>query len=157
MSASLIKNKKIQTTLAKAKELRGYVEDLITKSKKAIREKETKPERAVHLKRVVNGFLNDREAVKTLFDEIAPKVLERPGGYTRVLKLGRRYGDAAEVAVIELVDYNIEKTEQKTPEKSATGAKGKLLRTISKRKPKKSREDGTKAASTERVPSSRDA
>src|SRR5438128_269545 len=120
LSVSLIKNKKIQTTLAKAKELRGCVENLITKSKRALQEKDGAPESIVHMRRVVNRFLNDKGAVKTLFDEIAPKVMDRPGGYTRVLKLGRRLGDAAELAIIELVDYNIEKTEQKSTEKSST-------------------------------------
>lgn len=120
LSVSLIKNKKIKTTLAKAKELRGFFESLVTKSRKAYALKDSKKEYAVHLRREVNKFIKDREAVKTLFDEIAPKVIDRPGGYTRVLKMGRRLGDAAEIAMIELVDYNIEKTEQKAKEKTAS-------------------------------------
>lgn len=120
LSVSLIKNKKIKTTLAKAKELRGFFEALVTKSRKAYSLKDSKKEYSVHLRREVNKFIKDREAVKTLFDEIAPKVIDRQGGYTRVLKMGRRLGDSAEIAMIELVDYNIEKTEQKTKEKSAS-------------------------------------
>jgi large subunit ribosomal protein L17 len=119
LSVSLIKNKKIQTTLAKAKELRVFFEALVTKSKKAYSSKENKKEYSVHLRREVSKFLKDRGAVKTLFDEIAPKVMDRSGGYTRVLKMGRRLGDAAEIALIEIVDYNLEQTEQKTKEKSS--------------------------------------
>jgi large subunit ribosomal protein L17 len=119
LSVSLIKNKKIRTTLAKAKELRNFFDKLVTKSKIAHSSKGSKAERSVHLRREVNKFIKDREAVKTLFDEIAPKVAERSGGYTRVLKIGRRLGDSAEMALIEIVDYNIEKTEQKSKEKTA--------------------------------------
>lgn len=137
LSVSLIKNKKISTTLAKARELRTYVENLITKSRKAIQQK-SNPEKVIHLKRVVNRYLKDKGAVKTLFDEIAPKSIDRPGGYTRVLKLGRRYGDAAELALIELVDYNIEQTESR--ESGKKPVKGKLLKSIRKRKQKKEKE-----------------
>lgn len=118
LSVSLIKNKKLQTTLAKAKELKGFFDALVTKSKKAFTAKESRKEYSVHLMREVNKFLNDRGAVKTLFDEIAPKVMDRPGGYTRVLKMGRRQGDSAEIALIELVDYNVEQAEQKPKTKS---------------------------------------
>ena len=107
LSASLIKNKKIRTTLAKAKELRTVIEPLITKSKKALYGKDSNPALNVHYRRLASSFLNDREAVATLFDEIAPKVQNRAGGYTRVLKMGRRLGDAAEIAIIELVDFNL--------------------------------------------------
>lgn len=106
LSVSLIQHKKIKTTLAKAKELRLFIEPLITKSKKALAGKSGKPEQDVHLRREANKFLQDKGAVKILFDEIAVKVGSRPGGYTRVLKMGRRLGDAAELALIELVDYN---------------------------------------------------
>jgi large subunit ribosomal protein L17 len=143
LSVSLIQHKKIHTTLAKAKELRGYFETLITKSKRALQQKDGSPESIIHMRREVNRFLKDKGAVKTLFDEIAPKVMERPGGYTRVLKLGKRYGDAAELAIIELVDYNIERTEQKGTEKPSTSSKGKLLKSIGKRKTKKSRSSET--------------
>lgn len=114
LSVSLIKNKKIRTTLAKAKELRTYIEPIITKSKRAYLSKDGKPEYGIHLRRDVNRFLNDRGAIKTLFDEIAPKVIDRNGGYTRVLKMGRRLGDGAELALIELVDYNLEQVKTET-------------------------------------------
>lgn len=115
LSVSLIKNKKIRTTLAKAKELRTYIEPMINKSKKAYLAKDGKPEFGVHLRREINKYLQDKGAVKTLFDEIAPKVSGRNGGYTRVLKMGRRLGDGAELALIELVDYNIEQLKTETP------------------------------------------
>jgi large subunit ribosomal protein L17 len=125
LSVSLIRNKKIKTTLAKAKELRNFFDKLVTKSKKAHSSKSSNAEHSVHLRREVNKFIKDREAVKTLFDEIASKVADRPGGYTRVLKIGRRLGDSAEMALIELVDYNIEKTEQKSKEKASEGEEKK--------------------------------
>jgi large subunit ribosomal protein L17 len=126
LSVSLIKNKKIKTTLAKAKELRSWIEPIITKSRKALQTKDAKPEYGVHLRREVNGFLQDKGAVTTLFEEIAPKVINRNGGYTRVLKMGRRLGDGAELALIELVDYNLEqlKAETESTEKD-TKSKGK--------------------------------
>lgn len=96
MAISLIQYKRIETTLAKAKELRKYVEPLITKSKND----------STHSRRTVFSYLQDKEAVKTLFGEIAEKVANRNGGYTRIIKLGTRFGDNAEVALIELVDYN---------------------------------------------------
>lgn len=96
MAISLIQYKRIETTLAKAKELRKYVEPLITKSKND----------STHSRRTVFSYLQDKEAIKTLFGEIAEKVASRNGGYTRIIKLGTRFGDNAEVALIELVDYN---------------------------------------------------
>src|SRR6266542_4468726 len=132
LSGALIKNKKIRTTLAKAKELRRQVESLVTNARNATLAKNGAPESVVHAKRIANRFLRDPGAVKILFEEIAQKVSDRRGGYTRVLKLGRRLGDAAELAVIEFVDYNIEQTEQKTQDK--TSAKGKLLKTKRKKK-----------------------
>ena len=96
MASSLIKHKRINTTVAKAKALRSYVEPLITKSK----------EDTTHSRRVVFSYLKDKDAVTELFRNIAPKVADRPGGYTRVLHTGFRQGDAAEMALIELVDFN---------------------------------------------------
>lgn len=96
MASSLILHKKINTTLAKAKSLRLYVEPLLTKSK----------EDTTHSRRVVFGYLQDKEAVNELFRDIAVKIANRPGGYTRILKTGYRVGDNAEMAMIELVDYN---------------------------------------------------
>ena len=96
MATSLIKHKRIETTVAKAKALRTYVEPLITKSK----------EDTTHSRRVVFSYLKDKDAVKELFATIAPKVAERPGGYTRVLHTGFRLGDGADMALIEFVDFN---------------------------------------------------
>lgn len=96
LAISLIQYKRIETTLAKAKELRKYVEPLITKSKSD----------TTHSRRTVFSYLQDKESIKTLFGEIAEKVANRNGGYTRIIKLGTRYGDNAELALIELVDYN---------------------------------------------------
>lgn len=118
LSVSLITHKKITTTLAKAKELRRFVESLITKSKKAYLAGDGKDGYKVHMRREAHKFLQDKGAVKILFEEIGPKVADRPGGYTRVLKMGRRLGDAAEVALIELVDYNLEQGDNKGKEKA---------------------------------------
>lgn len=113
LSIALIEHKRINTTLAKAKALRVHVEPLITKAK----------ENTTHSRRVVFSYLQNKEAVKTLFDEIGAKVADRPGGYTRIIKTGFRKGDAAEMAMIELVDYN----EVYSPKKS-TGGKKKTRR-----------------------------
>jgi large subunit ribosomal protein L17 len=101
LAIALITHKRITTTLAKAKALRVYVEPLITKAKAS----DTK-ELISHQHRVVFSYLNDKAAVKELFTVVAPKVAGRPGGYTRVIKLGIRPGDNAEIAMIELVDFN---------------------------------------------------
>ena len=96
MACSLIEHKRIQTTVAKAKALRKYVEPIITKSKTD----------TMHSRRVVFSYLKNKEAVKELFGPVADKVADRPGGYTRILKIGNRLGDNAEMAMIELVDFN---------------------------------------------------
>jgi len=96
LATSLLKYKRIKTTLAKAKETRSYVEVLITKARKG----------DLHNQRQVMRVLHDKEVVKELFNEIVPKVGDRPGGYTRIVKIGSRKGDAARMAIIELVDYN---------------------------------------------------
>jgi len=96
MASSLILHKRITTTLAKAKALRTYVEPLITKSKND----------TTHSRRTVFSYLKDKETVTILFREVAEKVANRPCGYTRIIKLGNRLGDNAEMALIELVDYN---------------------------------------------------
>lgn len=96
LACSLILNKRITTTVAKAKALKSYVEPLITKSK----------EDTTHSRRIVFSYLKNKEAVTELFRTVAPKVADRPGGYTRVLHVGFRPGDAAELALIELVDFN---------------------------------------------------
>ncbi|RWY55465.1 50S ribosomal protein L17 [Mucilaginibacter gilvus] len=96
MASSLILHKRITTTLAKAKALRGYVEPLLTKSKND----------TTHSRRTVFSYLQDKDTTNILFREIAVKIANRPGGYTRIVKLENRLGDNAEMAIIELVDYN---------------------------------------------------
>ena len=96
LACQLIEHKRIVTTLAKAKALRVYVEPLITKGK----------ENTTHQRRVVFSYLQDKVAVNELFGTIAEKIAGRPGGYTRIIKLGTRVGDNAETALIELVDFN---------------------------------------------------
>ena len=96
LTTSLLKHKRIRTTEAKAKEARTFIEKLITKAKK----------NDLHVRRQVVALINDKDVVKELFSEIIPKIGERPGGYTRVVKLGNRNGDAAPMAILELVDYN---------------------------------------------------
>lgn len=113
MAGSLIVHKRITTTLAKAKELRKYVEPLISKSK----------EDNTHSRRVVFSYLKSKEVVKELFGPVAQKVGDRPGGYTRILKLANRKGDNAEVGIIELVDFNeamLAEKDSKTAAKKST-------------------------------------
>lgn len=110
LAMALIREHRIKTTLAKAKELRGYVEPLITRAK----------EDTHHNRRQVFSSLQNKEAVTTLFTEVGPKSKDRPGGYTRVIKAGFRKGDGAEMAIVELVDYNDIK-----PEGSSTASTGK--------------------------------
>jgi len=94
MATSLFKHGRVETTTPKAKELRRYAEPLITKAKRG----------DLHARRLVARKIRDADALKRLFDELAPKYAERPGGYTRVLHLGHRHGDAAEISIVELVD-----------------------------------------------------
>ena len=96
MASSLIEHKRISTTVAKAKALRKYVEPLITKAKTD----------STHSRRVVFSYLQNKESVTTLFGDVAMKVGDRPGGYTRIIKTGNRLGDNADMCIIELVDYN---------------------------------------------------
>ncbi len=116
MACSLILHKRISTTIAKAKALRCYVEPIITKSK----------DDTVHSRRVVFSYLSSKEAVTILFRDIATKIADRPGGYTRILKTGFRQGDAADMCLIELVDYNEnmlkDKKDKSTKKRSRRGA-----------------------------------
>jgi large subunit ribosomal protein L17 len=100
----LFRHERIRTTEAKAKAIRGQAEKLITLAKRGLTAEVTTPERGVHARRVAAGRLNDPEIVQKLFNELAPRYVERPGGYTRIVKLGPRKGDAAAMAVIELVE-----------------------------------------------------
>jgi large subunit ribosomal protein L17 len=115
MASSLILHKRITTTVAKAKALRKYVEPLLTKSKND----------TTHSRRIVFSYLQNKESVKELFDSVAAKVATRPGGYTRIFKMGNRLGDNADICIIELVDFN-ETMVKETG--TATAAKGKTRR-----------------------------
>jgi large subunit ribosomal protein L17 len=115
LSAALIKEHRIRTTVAKAKELRMFIEPLITTAKVD----------NVHNRRKAFSKLQNKEAVTELFETVGPAADGRPGGYTRVLKLGTRYGDSAEMAVIELVDFNDIKPESKSSKKKKTRRAGK--------------------------------
>ena len=123
MACSLIEHKRISTTVAKAKALRVYVEPLITKSKTD----------STHSRRTVFSYLGNKESVSELFRDVAPKVANRPGGYTRIIRTGFRLGDNAEMCMIELVDFN-ELMLNETSTKSTT---------------RRSRRGGAKAATTE--------
>jgi large subunit ribosomal protein L17 len=121
LASSLILHKRITTTNAKARALRTYVEPLITKSK----------DDSTHSRRIVFSYLENKTAVSELFREVAPRIASRPGGYTRILKLGNRLGDSAEMCIIELVDFN---------ENMLTGEGAKAKTTRRRRSPKKKTE-----------------
>ena len=123
MASSLILHKRIETTVAKAKAVKQFVEPLVTKSK----------EDTTHSRRIVFSYLKQKEAVTELFRTIAPKIADRPGGYTRILKTGFRLGDAADMCIIEFVDFN---------EAYTLG----ILPTAAEAKPKTRRSRGKKAA-----------
>ncbi len=114
MASSLIVHKRITTTLAKAKALRTYVEPLLTKSKND----------TTHSRRVVFAKLQNKEVITTLFREVAEKIANRPGGYTRIIKLGNRLGDNASMAIIELVDFNTVYGAEAKVEKKTTRRRG---------------------------------
>jgi len=138
LSIALIKEHRIVTTLPKAKELRTFFEPLLTRAK----------EDTSNNRRRLFGKLHNKEAVTTLFDEIAPKAMDRPGGYTRVIKIGQRSGDGAEMAVIELVDYNDIKPEQKSGKRKRTRRSGRKKKTTPAQpdKPKQQKEEEQQAA-----------
>ena len=160
MAISLILHKRIKTTTAKAKALRGFIEPILTKSK----------EDSTNARRLAFNYLQDKNAVTTLFKEVSPKIADRPGGYTRILKLGTRAGDAAEICYIELVDFNEamlaetgaaetkpgrrsrrgakKKTEGEAPKKNKAAAEGKAEAKGEARAVAKS---GTKPAAKARV------
>lgn len=138
MASSLIKHKRIKTTTAKAKALRTFVEPLITKSKSD----------STHSRRVVFSYLKDKEAVSELFREISPKIADRPGGYTRILKTGNRLGDNAEMCIVELVDYNENMLSVQTETKAKSIRK---RRGSKKKKGEIDRTDTTEITATEPV------
>jgi len=144
MASSLIKSKRITTTVAKAKALRTYVEPLLTRSKEA----------TTHNYRTVFSYLNDKEAVKELFTVVGEKISNRPGGYTRILKIGNRMGDNADMAFIELVDFNeffegFGKDKKAASKKTRRGktAKGSATAVVEKNQPK-----SVEAVAVEEVP-----
>ncbi len=147
LAASLLKHKKIKTTVAKAKELKKFIEPLVTKAKND----------TIHARRLVSAEINDRKIVSELFGDIVTKIGDRPGGYTRVVRLGQRKGDAAEMAIIELVDFSgivkpktpkkgkeetvVSKEESKTEEKTEEKPTKKAAA-----KPKKEKKEKTENA-----------
>ena len=130
MACSLIEHKRINTTLAKARALRRFVEPLLTKGKAD----------NTHSRRIVFSYLQNKEAVAALFRDVAPKIADRPGGYTRIIKLAPRFGDASEMAMIELVDFNLIYSA-----KEKAGAEVKKTRR-SRRSPGTKKVDGADAA-----------
>ncbi|MBN8696226.1 MAG: 50S ribosomal protein L17 [Bacteroidetes bacterium] len=114
LASSLILHKRINTTLAKAKALRTYVEPLLTKSK----------DDSTHSRRTVFAYLGNKEAVTILFKEVATKIADRPGGYTRIIKTGNRLGDNADTCLIELVDFNENLLGAKAPAKAKSSRRG---------------------------------
>ncbi|GAB3198854.1 large subunit ribosomal protein L17 [Pontibacter aydingkolensis] len=144
MASSLILHKRLSTTVAKAKALRKYVEPLLTKSKND----------TTHSRRTIFAYLQNKESVKELFDEVSAKIAARPGGYTRILKTGYRLGDNAEMCVIELVDYNEDMLT--TAGTAATGAKKTRRRSSAKKKDEASAPE-TKAAAMDAKDEAKDA
>ena len=141
LAAQLIQHKKIVTTLAKAKALRVYVEPLITKAK----------ENTTHQRRIVFSYLQDKEAITELFSTISEKVAGRPGGYTRIIKLGKRVGDNAETAMIELVDFNTiygkgVETKAEPAKRTRRGASKKKAADAPAETAVEAKEEGTKEA-----------
>jgi large subunit ribosomal protein L17 len=134
MASSLILHKRIKTTTAKAKALRVFIEPILTKSK----------EDSTHSRRLAFSSLKDKKAVHELFKEVTPKIADRPGGYTRILKIGNRSGDAAEICFIELVDFNTAMLTTKESETAKTTRR-------SRRGSAKKKTDDTGAEVTEKI------
>jgi len=132
MAASLILHKRITTTTAKAKALRTYVEPLITKSK----------EDSTHSRRMVFSYLKDKIAVAELFREVSPKIGDRPGGYTRILKIGNRLGDNADMCMMELVDYN----------EAMLGGEAAKTKTTRRRRAPKKKDEAIVEVTTPKIP-----
>lgn len=150
LAISLIEHKKIVTTVAKAKALRPFVEKIITRAKRAIlRERNGQlPEGQtvdIHARRIVGRLIHNKAVLQELFDTVAPAVIDRPGGYTRIVKLGFRRGDAAELAAIELVDWS-------APQDGAVSLKSKKKTTSKKQTLKKSKVKEKKTEETVPVP-----
>lgn len=146
LATSLLRHKRIRTTEAKAKEARRFTEAIITRAKRA-HLAETAGNLDVHARRVVARDIHDENVVRELFNEIAPKVASRPGGYTRVVKLGTRLGDGARIAIIELVDYNIDRDESAARSRSK-GAMSRAERVARSRAKQAAKEAQASAAET---------
>jgi large subunit ribosomal protein L17 len=145
LSTALLKHKKIRTTVAKAKETRMFVEKLITRARRAHGIPDDKA-RNVHERRMVARTIKDKVVVRELFGEIAGKVASRPGGYTRIVKLGRRQGDGAEVAILELVDFQGAQPKQEKDAKAGKSeGQGKSPKAAKKGYSKKGSEKKEKA------------
>jgi len=145
LAIALITHKRINTTVAKAKALRVYVEPLITKSK----------EDTTHNRRIVFSYLQNKEAVAELFREVSTRIADRPGGYLRIIKLGNRQGDNAEMAMIEFVDFNTnilkeakKTTAKKRTRRGASTAKAKETTEAAVEKTEKVKEEGTETGDT---------
>ena len=146
LSTSVLRHKRIRTTLAKAKEARMVVEKIITRAKNAVA-KETEAVKNIHARREVARFIHDKEVVQMLFNEIAPKVANRPGGYTRIIKLGQRLGDGAHVAMLELVDFAYQAEETATPVKKKQDRRAR----INQRKKEKADEPAAEISAGEKA------
>ena len=138
MASSLILHKRIETTVAKAKAVRQFVEPLVNRSK----------EDTTHSRRVVFSYLKQKEAVTELFRTIAPKISERPGGYTRILKTGFRLGDGADMCIIEFVDFNEAYTTGVAPTAAAPAAEAKPKTRRSRKKTEEGEEKKTTKTAT---------
>lgn len=145
MACSLIQHKRIETTVAKAKALRVYIEPLLTKSKTD----------STHSRRTVFGYLQNKDAVTELFREVSPKIADRQGGYTRIIRLGNRLGDNAEMCMIELVDYNELMTKEPKEKKTRRSRRGGSSKSKSQAsKPAEGKEETPKAEAKEETPKS---
>lgn len=145
MACSLIQHKRIETTVAKAKALRVYIEPLLTKSKTD----------STHSRRTVFGYLQNKDAVTELFREVSPKIADRQGGYTRIIRLGNRLGDNAEMCMIELVDYNELMTKEPKEKKTRRSRRGGSSKSKSQAsKPAEGKEETPKAEAKEEAPKS---
>jgi large subunit ribosomal protein L17 len=134
LTTSLIQHKRIRTTEAKAKEARRFAEAIITRAKRAYVSEKNGGTVDIHARRVVARDIHDEKVLRELFTEVASKVADRPGGYTRVVKLGQRLGDGARVAILELVDYNMERDEHaaRSRSKSAISRAERVARSRAK-------------------------
>lgn len=156
LATSLFKSesKRIRTTLAKAKEVRKLVDQLITKAKRASVDGIDNA-KVVHAKREIYKVIRDRNVISNIFTEVVPKVKERPGGYTRVVKIGQRLGDAAEMAILELVDFNIAQDKEaaakkEVEEKPKSESKETTEKTAKKPRAKKTEKSEKSKSDTEK-------